>query len=55
MVYDIYGNILDKPEIIGELTSLPSGETEIIYSCVDDSPVDKRVRITVITRGNDIK
>ncbi len=55
VVYDIYGNILDKPEIIGELTSLPSGETEIIYSCVDDSPVDKRVRITVITRGNDIK
>lgn len=55
VVYDLYGNVVDKPQIEGELAELPKGESRVTFECENAGTEDIRAIVTVITEGEIVK
>lgn len=53
-LYDLMGNVLDVPEIVGEAPVMDRGENTVIFTAESDSPYQKRAAITLRTFGEPI-
>lgn len=51
ILYDLMGNVLDKPIVIGNAPILEEGKNIIEFTGDCDSPYQKRVAITLRTAG----